>query len=126
MQFESMLYSHADKFISGYSGAYWHYVNYNLNGHKIMFAYPDFADVVSMVNHDNYYEGTMTSIECGLSLTIFVLNRLIWKAYNSKQHELQRKLQQANDKTAKAAYDTAMKCFGECVETGSLKIRLNY
>ena len=40
--------------------------------------------------------------------------------------ELQRKLQQANDKTAKAAYDTAMKCFGECVETGSLKIRLNY
>lgn len=40
--------------------------------------------------------------------------------------QLQKKLQDANDKTAKAAYDEAMKCFGECVETGSLKIKLNY
>lgn len=40
--------------------------------------------------------------------------------------ELQMKLQKANDQTAKAAYDAAMKCFGDCVETGALQIKLNY
>ena len=40
--------------------------------------------------------------------------------------KLQKKLQEANDKTAKSTYDAAMKCFGDCVETGSLQIRLNY
>lgn len=40
--------------------------------------------------------------------------------------ELQKKLQAANDETAQAAYDAAMKCFGDCVETGALQIKLNY
>lgn len=40
--------------------------------------------------------------------------------------ELQMKLQKANDQTAKAAYDAAMKCFVDCVETGALQIKLNY
>lgn len=40
--------------------------------------------------------------------------------------KLQKKLQEANDKTAKSTYDAAMKCFGDCIETGSLQIRLNY
>lgn len=40
--------------------------------------------------------------------------------------ELQAKLQEANEKTAKSTYDLAMKCFGECIENGALKIRLNY
>lgn len=40
--------------------------------------------------------------------------------------KLQKKLQEASDKTAKATYDAAMKCFDDCVETGSLQIRLNY
>lgn len=40
--------------------------------------------------------------------------------------ELQARLQAANDQTAIAAYEAAMKCFGDCVEMGSLKIKLNY
>ena len=40
--------------------------------------------------------------------------------------ELQKKLHNTNEQTAKAAYDAAMKCFGDCVETGALQIKLNY
>lgn len=40
--------------------------------------------------------------------------------------QLQEKLQTANNQIAKSTYDKAMKCFGECVETGALQIRLNY
>ncbi|MGO1702799.1 MAG: C69 family dipeptidase, partial [Lactobacillus helveticus] len=46
--------------------------------------------------------------------------------YSASVEELQMKLQKANDQTAKAAYDAAMKCFGDCVETGALQIKLNY
>ena len=35
-------------------------------------------------------------------------------------------LQKANEQTATAAYNEAMKALGEMVETGSLQIRLNY
>lgn len=35
-------------------------------------------------------------------------------------------LQAANEKTAQGAYNYAMKCLGDMVETGSLQIRLNY
>lgn len=40
--------------------------------------------------------------------------------------ELQKKLQAANEQTAKSTYDLAMKCFGEMVKTGTLAIRLNF
>lgn len=39
---------------------------------------------------------------------------------------LQERLQVANEKTATDAYNYAMKCFGDMVETGALLIRLNY
>ncbi|MCI1926562.1 MAG: C69 family dipeptidase [[Lactobacillus] timonensis] len=39
---------------------------------------------------------------------------------------LQDKLQAANDQTAKAAHDLAMKCLGDIVKVGALKIKLNY
>ncbi len=39
---------------------------------------------------------------------------------------LQKKLQEANEETAQAAYQEAMKCLGSLVETGSLQIRLNF
>lgn len=40
--------------------------------------------------------------------------------------KLQTALQKANAKTAKETHDLAMKCFGDCVENGALKIRLNF
>lgn len=40
--------------------------------------------------------------------------------------ELQTKLQEANGQIAEEAYAAAMKCFGSCIETGALQIRLNY
>lgn len=40
--------------------------------------------------------------------------------------ELTDQLQKANEQTANAAYDQAMKTLGDMVETGSLQIRLNY
>ncbi|WP_251546670.1 C69 family dipeptidase [Limosilactobacillus caecicola] len=40
--------------------------------------------------------------------------------------ELQKALQDANAKTAQAAYKFAMKCLGEMVENGALKLNLNY
>lgn len=39
---------------------------------------------------------------------------------------LQKKLQEANEETAQAAYQEAMKCLGSLVETGSLQIQLNF
>ncbi len=40
--------------------------------------------------------------------------------------DLQAKLQKANAATAKQTYALAMKCFGDCIENGALKIRLNF
>lgn len=40
--------------------------------------------------------------------------------------KLQELLKAANEATAKKTYDLAMKCFGECIENGALKIKLNY
>ncbi|KRM78479.1 cytosol non-specific dipeptidase [Limosilactobacillus coleohominis DSM 14060] len=40
--------------------------------------------------------------------------------------ELQKQLQEANNETAKRAYDLAMKCLGGMVENGALKLHLNY
>lgn len=40
--------------------------------------------------------------------------------------ELQKKLQEANEKNANKAYELAMKCVGEVVESGALQIYLNY
>lgn len=48
------------------------------------------------------------------------------EAANLTGEELQKKLQDANSQTAQAAYNLAMKCFGEMVKTGTLAIRLNY
>lgn len=45
---------------------------------------------------------------------------------NLAGEKLQERLQKANGETASKAYNFAMQCFGECVETGSLQIRLNY
>lgn len=48
------------------------------------------------------------------------------KAASLDGEDLQKALKEANDKIAESAYKVAMKCFGECVETGALKLRLNY
>ncbi|MCH3904292.1 MAG: C69 family dipeptidase [Lactobacillus sp.] len=40
--------------------------------------------------------------------------------------KLQQALQAANAKTAELSYNLAMKCFGACVETGALQIKLNF
>lgn len=40
--------------------------------------------------------------------------------------ELQSKLEEANEKIAKNAYDAAMKCLGDMTKTGTLAIKLNH
>lgn len=45
---------------------------------------------------------------------------------NLQGAKLQAALQKANTETANSAYELAMKCFGDCIESGALKIRLNY
>ncbi|WP_281829625.1 MULTISPECIES: C69 family dipeptidase [Lactobacillus] len=48
------------------------------------------------------------------------------KVKNLSGKELQNALQKANEQIAKQSYDTAMKCFGSCIENGALQIKLNY
>ena len=48
------------------------------------------------------------------------------KAAEMSGKELTTELEKANQEIATAAYNLAMKCLGDMVETGSLLIRLNF
>ena len=61
-----------------------------------------------------------------LSVVLLLTTPIFLTLQDLDGEKLQKKLQEANDKTAKSIYDAAMKCFGDCIETGSLQIRLNY
>lgn len=74
MAAENLLYVHASRFVQGYQGGYW---NFYTTTNGAFFAALDTTETLHVVIADNYTSEHMSAEAVGITLTLFVLGRLL-------------------------------------------------
>ncbi|MGC6373665.1 antirestriction protein [Pseudomonas sp. S2.OTC.A_B10] len=74
MAAENLLYVHASRFVQGYQGGYW---NFYTTTNGAFFAALDTTETLHVVIAENYTSEHMSAEAVGITLTLFVLGRLM-------------------------------------------------
>lgn len=85
MAAENLLYVHADRYVQGYQGGYW---NFYTTTNGAFFSALDTTETLHVVVADNYTSEHMSAEAVGITLTLFVLGRLL--AARIPEHESER------------------------------------